>query len=111
MVAEAFLAAAQTEITGERFNLGAGNPQTINKLVKLLNSDVEYLPKRPGEPDITFANIKKITDNLNWKTKVSFDDGVKIMSNDIEKWRNAPLWDVKSIENATRAWFKYMDNK
>lgn len=109
-VAEAFLAAAQTKISGERFNLGAGNPQSINKLVRLLNCDVEYIPKRPGEPDITFANIKKITTQLNWNTKVSFEDGVKTMLTDIERWRNAPLWDMKSIENATRTWFKYMKN-
>ena len=44
-VAEAFLAAAETKIDGERFNLGAGNPQTINKLVELLNCDVQYIPK------------------------------------------------------------------
>ena len=81
------------------------NPQTINKLVKLLNCDVEYLPKRPGEPNSTFANIKKITNSLNWKTKVPFEKGVEIMLNDIQKWKNAPLWNVKSIENATQTWF------
>ena len=32
------------------------------------------------------------------------------MLDDIVKWKNAPLWDVKSIERATQTWFKYMKN-
>jgi len=55
-VATAFLAAAQSDISGERFNVGAGNPQTINRLVELLGGDVIHVPKRPGEPDCTFAD-------------------------------------------------------
>ena len=54
-VARAFLAAAETDIIGERFNVGAGAPQTINRLVELLGGDVVYVPKRPGEPDCTFG--------------------------------------------------------
>ncbi len=60
-IAEAFLAAAESPIVGERFNVGAGNPQSINKLVEILGGDVVYIPKRPGEPDCTWANIDKIT--------------------------------------------------
>ena len=59
-VATAFLAAAETPIVGERFNVGAGNPQSINRLVELLGGEVVYVPKRPGEPDCTFADIGKI---------------------------------------------------
>ena len=32
---------------------------TINKIVELLKGEKVYVPKRPGEPDITFAKIKK----------------------------------------------------
>src|SRR5262249_1690619 len=35
-VATAFLAAAETRVLGERFNVGAGNPQSINRLVSIL---------------------------------------------------------------------------
>ena len=61
------------------------------------------------EPDITFANIEKIT-KFKWKTKVPFEKGVKIMLNDIEKWKNAPLWNVIQLKKATQTWFKYMKN-
>jgi UDP-glucose 4-epimerase len=107
-VAAAFLAAAQTEISGERFNIGAGDPQSINRLVSLLGGDVIYVPKRPGEPDCTFANIGKITSQLGWIPTVSFPDGVQRMLFDIERWREAPLWDPASIAQATETWFRYL---
>lgn len=110
-VAAAFLSAAEAPISGERFNLGAGNPQSINRLVELLGGDVVYVPKRPGEPDCTFADISKITSLLKWKPSVRFEEGVKRMLVDIERWRDAPLWDPESIAEATRTWFRYMGDK
>jgi UDP-glucose 4-epimerase len=107
-IAEAFLATAQSPIVGERFNVGAGNPQSINKLVEILGGDVVYIPKRPGEPDCTWANIDKIRARLGWQPKVAFEDGVGRMLIDIELWRDAPLWDPSSIERATEKWFRYL---
>src|SRR5262245_22347767 len=107
-VATAFLAAAETPIVGERFNVGAGNPESINRLVSILGGDVTYVPKRPGEPDCTYANISKIVSMLNWKPKIEFEDGVKLMLGGIERWRDAPLWDPESIARATETWFRYL---
>jgi hypothetical protein len=28
--------------------------------------------------------------------------------NEIEKWKDAPLWTPKKIKEATRVWFKFM---
>lgn len=110
-VATAFFAAAKTNHVGEIYNLGAGNPQSVNHLVELLGGGVVYVPKRPGEPDCTWADITKITSQLSWSPKVSFDQGVAIMAADIEKWQDAPLWDPASIADATKTWFKYMTQK
>lgn len=110
-VAHAFLAAARTPISGERFNVGAGNPQSINYLVELLGGNVVYVPKRPGEPDCTWADISKITAQLGWKPIVSFKEGVQRMLIDIERWRDAPLWDPDSIAEATRTWFQFLGKK
>ena len=107
-VASAFLAAARSGISGERFNIGAGDPQSINRLVSLLGGDVIHVPKRPGEPDCTFADIGKITSTLGWRPAVSFPDGVQRMLRDIERWRDAPLWDPESIAQATESWFRYL---
>jgi UDP-glucose 4-epimerase len=107
-VASAFLAAARTDKVGEIFNLGAGNPQPVNRLVELLGGPVVYVPKRPGEPDCTWADIGKITRELGWAPKVPFDEGVARMTAEIENWRDAPLWEPASIAEATKTWFQYM---
>ncbi len=107
-VAAAFLAAAQTGLAGRFWNLGAGNPQSVNRLVELLGGEKTYIPKRPGEPECTWADIGKITRELSWKPAVGFEQGVaKILAN-IDYWRNAPLWDADSIARATRTWFQYL---
>jgi UDP-glucose 4-epimerase len=104
-VAEAFLAAALTDRVGQVYNLGAGQPQSVNRLVELLEGDVVHIPKRPGEPDCTWADVEKIVGELNWEPRVSFEEGVARVLADIEYWRDAPLWDPESIAGATRAWF------
>lgn len=109
-VARAFVAVAETGKVGEVFNLGAGNPQSVNRLVELLGGDIVYVPKRPGEPDCTWADITKITTELDWKPLVSFDQGVARMVAEIENWKDAPLWEPESIANATSTWFKFMSD-
>jgi UDP-glucose 4-epimerase len=104
-VAAAFLKAAETESAGEVYNLGAGNPQSVNRLVELLGGEVVHIPKRPGEPDCTWADIGKIGAALGWRPEVSFEDGVKRILDDIAYWRDAPLWDPASIAKATETWF------
>lgn len=110
-VVEAFIRAAMSETSGESFNVGSGNPQSIRRLVDLLGGDVEYLPKRPGEPDRSEAGISKICTAFGWKPSVSFEAGVQIMLENIESWRNAPVWNRDSIQDATREWFYYLRNE
>lgn len=107
-VAKAFIAAAHTQYVGRVYNLGAGKPQSVNRLVELLGGDKVYIPKRPGEPDCTWADISRITNELNWRPEVSFEEGVSNIVANIDYWRNAPLWDVDSIHKATLTWFEYM---
>ncbi|UUX48383.1 GDP-mannose 4,6-dehydratase [Nisaea acidiphila] len=109
-LAKAFLAAARTEKSGEIYNAGGGNPQSINRLVELLGGEVVYVPKRPGEPDETWADITKIQSELGWAPEISFEDGVGRMLADIEHWKDAPLWDPDSIADATKTWFTYLSD-
>ncbi len=107
-VADAFLRAAQSDLVGQIWNLGADNPQCVNRLVELIGGSVIHIPKRPGEPDITWADTRKIRRDLHWSPVVSFEDGVHRMMQSIELWRDAPLWDAQSIAQATKAWFTYL---
>ncbi|MBT3822515.1 MAG: NAD-dependent dehydratase, partial [Nitrospinaceae bacterium] len=70
--------------------------------------EVEYIPKRPGEPDCTFADTKKIQEALDWRPRVSFEEGVTVMLKNIELWRKAPVWSKDSIAEATEDWFEYL---
>lgn len=110
-VARAFYSAAETVHVGETYNLGAGNPQTVNRLVELLGGPVMHIPKRPGEPDCTWANITKIQTQLGWKQEISFEEGVRRILDNIEYWRNAPLWDTETIANATKTWFATLSSE
>jgi UDP-glucose 4-epimerase len=107
-VAKAFLRAGESRFAGHVWNLGAGNPQTVNRLVELLGGPVVHIPKRPGEPDCTWADVGKIQSELAWEPIVAFDQGVRRMMEDIELWRDAPLWEPQSIARASEMWFRYL---
>lgn len=105
-VVDAFYKAAQSTITGEIMNVGSGNHYLVNRLVELLKGEVVHIPKRPGEPNCTFADISKIQKLLSWQPRVTFEEGVKILLANIEYWRNAPLWTPEKIQVATQKWFE-----
>lgn len=107
-VVRAFISAAESDLTGEVFNVGSGNTYSVNRLVELLGGEKVYIPKRPGEPDSTFADISKIKRLLRWKPEVSLEEGVKILLENISYWREAPVWTPEKINDATKEWFKYL---
>ena len=109
-VVDAFVRAAESDIEGEVFNVGSGSTRSINDLVGLLGGEVVYMPKRPGEPDCTLADIGRISMRLGWRPQVSFEEGVQVMLGSIDQWRDAPVWDAHSIAEATRNWFAHLSH-
>lgn len=107
-VSSAFVSAAQSECRQEVMNVGSGNTYSINRLVEILGGETVHIPKRPGEPNCTHADIDKIRKLLNWQPKVSFEEGVKRVLDKIDSWQNAPLWEPESINKATKEWFQYL---
>lgn len=107
-VVEAFIASAKSKLEGEIFNVGSGGTYSVNRLVELLDSKTVNIPKRPGEPDCTFADISKISSQLGWRPKISFDVGVRMMLEDLEAWKDAPIWTPDTIEKETELWFRYL---
>jgi UDP-glucose 4-epimerase len=83
----------------------------VNELVAQLGGEVTYVPKRPGEPDCTFADVRKIERLLGWKASVPFADGVRTMLEHAEDWRDAPVWEPASIAEATRDWFRFLQKE
>ena len=108
-VVEAFYVTALSDLDADILNVGSGDSYSINTLVELLGGEKCYIPKRPGEPDKTHADITAITQLLKWKPKVSLDQGVAEMLKVIDYWRNAPVWEPTTIADATQDWFKYLE--
>lgn len=104
-VARAFLAAAESELAGEVLNVGSGDHYSVERLAALLGGERVFIPRRPGEPDCTFADTTRIRDRLGWQPLVSFERGVAEVLARIDDWRGAPVWDPASIAEATRDWF------
>jgi UDP-glucose 4-epimerase len=104
-VVAAFRAAMASDVRGEIMNVGSGRTYAVNELVNLLGGDVVHIPKRPGEPDCTFADVRKIERILDWHARVQLEEGVAAMLGRIDDWSGAPVWDASSIETATSSWF------
>jgi len=110
-VVRAFYAAAESSVKQEICNVGSSGHYSVNRIVELLEGDTVYIPKRPGEPDITYADVTKIKSLLNWEAKVSLEEGVAELLRNIQDFKDAPVWEPKSIEQATKSWFHYLGDK
>ena len=107
-VARAFTEVAASDVAGEALNVGSGGAYSVNRLVELLGGEVVRIPKRPGEPDCTFADISKIREMVGWAPEISFEDGVARILEHIGHWEDAPVWTPEGIAEATAGWFKYL---
>ena len=107
-VTSALVIASESNLKGEIINIGSDNTYSVNKVVALLGGEVVFIPKRPGEPDCTWADISKVKKLLKWSPTVSIDQGIKNLLDNIDYWSEAPVWDPDSISIATKKWFEYL---
>ena len=108
-VVQAVLAAAESGAIGKCFNVGSGRTVSVNRIVELLGaSRTVDIPKRPGEPDCTFADISKIRAAIGWEPEVGIEEGVRVLLDNIEYWREAPVWTPETIAQSTQAWFDHL---
>jgi len=104
----ALITAAESKQTNKIYNVGSGTTVSVNKIVELLGGDVVNIPKRPGEPDCTYADISKIKDEINWHPAISIEEGIEKILENIDYWKEATVWNPDSISDATEDWFKYL---
>jgi len=107
-VVNAFYMASKKKTNSKVFNVGSGKTISINKIVEILGGKKIYIPKRPGEPDCTFADIRLIKKELKWSPKINIETGIKLLINEINYWKKAPIWTKSKINKATKDWFKYL---
>jgi UDP-glucose 4-epimerase len=107
-VVEAFIIAARSTVQNEIFNIGKSDPRKIIDLAYMISDKYTFIPKRPGEPDMTWANISKAQDLLGWHPKISLEEGIELLKKNLEYWKNAPVWTPSKIQEVTADWFRYL---
>ena len=107
----AVLKSAYSKKTGEVYNLAGGKEVQVNKIARLIGGKTVRIPKRPGEPDRSLGDIKKIKKDLKWKPKVKIEDGVRNLLKNIDNFKDAPVWTPKKIKKATKIWFELLKKR
>ena len=107
-VVSALISVVKSTKSGCIYNVGSQKTVSINRLVELLGGDSVFIPKRPGEPDCTFADISRIQNEIGWQPKISIEEGVVELLENIEYWADAPVWSPDSIADATDDWFRHL---
>jgi UDP-glucose 4-epimerase len=106
---KAIISASKIKESNLIINIGSGKTFSVEYIANLIcKKSRTYLPKRPGEPDITWANIALAKKKLKWVPKVNIEIGVKELLENINYWKKAPIWDKKNIKKVTKDWFKYL---
>ena len=101
-VVDAFIKSSNSNLINEIMNVGSGQTISVNKIVNLLGGKKIYIKKRPGEPECTFADIRRIKRKLKWKPKIKIEKGIKLLISNINYWKKAPVWTPNMIQKATR---------
>ena len=110
-VVDAIIKTAKSKKINKIYNVGSERAVSINHLSKLIGGKKTFIPKRPGEPDKTFADISKIKKDIKWKPKTSIETGMRIVLENIHFWNTAPVWTKKKIKKVTQKWFKYLGKR
>lgn len=80
---QANILAAESNISGEIFNVGCGGRVTVNELVDTLNEmldtgiDPIYDDPRPGDVRHSYADISKAKRLLGYDPKIEFAEGLR----------------------------------
>ena len=75
---EAMHGAVDMRYAGEIFELGRGVNHSIIEITEMFGeTDVEYIPKRPGEYDVTLCDYTKANQYLGWTPTKNISDYIK----------------------------------
>ena len=105
---DAVVKIAQNGKNGEVYNVASGQETSINSVADIIGGNKVKIPKRPGEPDRSLADISKIKAHFNWQPKITINEGIKMLLKNINEWKEAPVWTPETIKEATKSWFELL---
>ena len=76
-VVAANIAAYESTVRGEAFNVGSGTSISVKELADMISPNQIVTAARKGDAEATLADISRIRATLGWEPKVSFADGLK----------------------------------
>jgi UDP-glucuronate 4-epimerase len=81
-ITDGIIAAIGADIDYEIFNLGSGQSIELEKIICLIENNLgikankKYIPMQPGDLSETWANIEKAKKLLNYRPKITIDEGI-----------------------------------
>jgi nucleoside-diphosphate-sugar epimerase len=75
-VADANIAAFESQRRAEAFNVGSGINVSIKEVANLISPRQVHGPRRAGDAEVTLAAIGKIRAALSWDPKIGFVEGL-----------------------------------
>jgi UDP-glucose 4-epimerase len=76
-VVAANIAAYESDVRGEVFNVGSGTSLSVKALADMISSNQVVTAARQGDASATLADISRIKAALDWEPRVSFEEGLK----------------------------------
>jgi UDP-glucose 4-epimerase len=75
-VVAANIAAYESAVRGEVFNVGSGESLSVKELADMISPRQAHVEGRKGDAAATLADISKIRAALGWSPRISFADGL-----------------------------------
>ncbi|MCH2214506.1 MAG: NAD-dependent epimerase/dehydratase family protein [Flavobacteriales bacterium] len=67
------LAAQHPEKLNTAFNIGASGTVSVIDLARMISENYQFIPKREGEAEITYADVSKAKEILGWQPEHNLD--------------------------------------
>ena len=74
---EAMHGAVDMRYAGEIFELGRGVNHSIIEITEMFGSEIQFIPERPGEYDMTLADYSKANKILDWNPTKNLPDYIE----------------------------------
>lgn len=68
--------------SGEVFNVGNGDPHSVNDLVKMIGGTSVKVAERPGDVRQTHADFSKAKSVLGWEPTIKLEEGISMLKNE-----------------------------
>lgn len=87
------------------YNLATGIPTSVNRIAEILGGDAVHVPERGGEPHCIYGNNSRLRE-LGWEPGVSIEEGLALMLENLDYWKNEKVFTADGIQGETAEWEK-----